>query len=59
MKSAMRTKSAHGLCSLNCNGSFVVGFFFFGGGGVVYFLRKDRVEDIVANEVLLIITAAD
>ena len=58
MKSAMRTKSANGLCSLNCNGSFVVGFFF-GGGGVVYFLRKDRVEDIVANEVLLIITAAD
>ena len=33
--------------------------FFFGGGGVVYFLRKDRVEDIVANEVLLIVTAAD
>lgn len=58
MKSAMRTKSADGLCSLNCNGSFVVGFFF-GGGGVVYFFRKDRVEDIVANEVLLIITAAD
>lgn len=57
MKSAMRTKSAHGLCSLNCNGSFVVGFFL--GGGVVYFLRKDRVEDIVANEVLLIVTAAD
>lgn len=58
MKSAMRTKSAHGLCSLNCNGSVVVGFFL-GGGGVVYFLRKDRVEDIVANEVLLIVTAAD
>ena len=58
MKSAMRTKSAHGLCSLNCNGSFVVDFFL-GGGGVVYFLRKDRVEDIVANEVLLIVTAAD
>ena len=31
MKSAMRTKSADGLCSLNCNGSFVVGFFFGGG----------------------------
>lgn len=58
MKSAMRTKSADGLCSLNCNGSFVVGFFF-GGGGVVYFFRKDRLEDIVANEVLLIVTAAD
>lgn len=35
------------------------GFFFGGGGGVVYFLRKDRVEDIVAYEVLLIVTAAD
>ena len=32
MKSAMRTKSADGLCSLNCNGSFVVDFFFGGGG---------------------------
>ena len=34
-------------------------WIFFWGGGVVYFLRKDRVEDIVANEVLLIVTAAD
>ena len=57
MKSAMRTKSAHGLCSLNCNGRLL--WVFFWGGGVVYFLRKDRVEDIVANEVLLIVTAAD
>lgn len=31
MKSAMRTKSADGLCSLNCNGSFVVDFFLGGG----------------------------
>lgn len=58
MKSAMRTKSAHGLCLWNCNGSFVV-LFFWGGGGVVYFLRWDRVENIVANKVLLIVTAAD
>ena len=41
MKSAMRTKSAHGLCSLNCNGSFVVGFFF--GGGVL-FTFSEKIE---------------
>ena len=41
MKSAMRTKSAHGLCSLNCNGSFVVDFFF--GGGVL-FTFSEKIE---------------
>ena len=41
MKSAMRTKSAHGLCSLNCNGSFVVGFFL--GGGVL-FTFSEKIE---------------
>ena len=42
MKSAMRTKSAHGLCSLNCNGSFVVDFFFWGGG--VLFTFSEKIE---------------